>query len=47
MLRLVEIFERAKKSMVGGVPMNWTVRWAGADPIFEQEASAIHRYKLP
>src|SRR5260221_5602892 len=32
-----EMFERAKKSLLGGVPMNWMVRWAGAFPVFVRE----------
>src|SRR5258707_15049430 len=26
------IFERGKKSLLSGVPMNWMVKWAGAFP---------------
>lgn len=33
-----ELSERAKRSMYGGVPMNWMVEWAGAFPIFASEA---------
>ena len=32
--RSKELFERAKKSLLAGVPMNWMVAWAGAFPIF-------------
>jgi glutamate-1-semialdehyde 2,1-aminomutase len=28
------MFERARKSLLAGVPMNWMVRWAGDFPIF-------------
>ncbi len=45
------LFERARGSLLGGVPMNWMVRWAGAYPIFVKEASGAqftdvdgHRY---
>ncbi len=31
------LFERAKGSLLGGVPMNWMVRWAGPFPIFVRE----------
>jgi len=31
------LFERAKGSLLGGVPMNWMVRWAGGFPIFVRE----------
>ena len=37
-----ELFERARKSLLGGVPMNWMVRWAGAFPIFVEDASGAH-----
>src|SRR5574341_130085 len=36
------LFERAKSSLLGGVPMNWMVRWAGDFPIFVGEASGAH-----
>ncbi|MGE5413283.1 MAG: transaminase, partial [Syntrophomonadaceae bacterium] len=36
------LFERAKASLLGGVPMNWMVRWAGAFPIFVAEAEGAH-----
>src|SRR5450432_1668090 len=36
------LFDRARKSLLGGVPMNWMVRWAGSFPIFVQEASGAH-----
>ncbi len=29
-----ELFQRAKNSLLAGVPMNWMVRWAGDFPIF-------------
>ena len=32
------LFERAKSSLLAGVPMNWMVRWAGPFPIFSKEA---------
>jgi glutamate-1-semialdehyde 2,1-aminomutase len=31
------LFQRAKKSLLAGVPMNWMIRWAGPFPIFVQE----------
>jgi len=40
--RSKELFERAKASLLAGVPMNWMVRWAGAFPIFVKEASGAH-----
>ena len=36
------LFKRAKNSLLGGVPMNWMVRWAGAFPIFVDEASGAY-----
>jgi glutamate-1-semialdehyde 2,1-aminomutase len=33
-----DLFERAKRSMYGGVPMNWMIEWPGAFPIFAAEA---------
>jgi glutamate-1-semialdehyde 2,1-aminomutase len=35
-------FEHAKQSLLGGVPMNWMVKWAGSFPIFVNEASGAH-----
>jgi glutamate-1-semialdehyde 2,1-aminomutase len=32
------LFERARQSLFGGVPMLWMMRWAGPFPIFAQEA---------
>lgn len=40
--RSKELFERATASLLGGVPMDWMVRWAGAFPIFVKEASGAH-----
>lgn len=33
------LFERAKKHLLDGVPMNWMTRWAGPYPVFVAEAS--------
>ena len=45
------LFERARKSLLGGVPMNWMSKWAGAFPPFVREAHGAeffdvdgHRY---
>src|SRR5256714_13538111 len=45
------LFERARKSLFGGVPMNWMAKWAGAFPPFVRDASGAeffdvdgHRY---
>ncbi len=37
-----ELFERAKGSLLDGVPMNWMVRWAGAYPVFVKEGAGAH-----
>jgi len=37
-----EMFERAKGSLLGGVPMSWMLRWPGPFPIFMKEASGVH-----
>src|SRR5205807_7134654 len=36
------LFERARKSLLGGVPMNWMAKWAGAFPPFVREAQGAH-----
>jgi glutamate-1-semialdehyde 2,1-aminomutase len=45
------LFDRARKSLLGGVPMNWMAKWAGAFPPFVREAQGAeffdvdgHRY---
>ncbi len=37
--RSKELYERAQKSLVGGVPMPWMMRWAGGFPVFLAHAS--------
>src|SRR5712691_7063063 len=37
--RSLALFEQAKATLVGGVPMNWMQRWPGGVPIFVEEAS--------
>src|SRR6202451_921930 len=32
------LYERAQKSLLGGVPMNWMKKWAGKFPVFVAEA---------
>ncbi len=34
-----DLTERAKRSMYGGVPMNWMVEWPGSFPLFAAEAT--------
>ncbi len=36
------LFERARKSLLAGVPMNWMGKWAGAFPPFVREAQGGH-----
>ncbi len=45
------LFERARKTMIGGVPMNWMIEWPGSYPLFMKEARGAtitdvegHRY---
>jgi glutamate-1-semialdehyde 2,1-aminomutase len=33
-----ELFERARRSLLAGVPMNWMARWAGPYPVFVDRA---------
>ncbi len=40
------LFERAGKSLLGGVPMNWMVKWAGAFPPFVREAQGAYFYDV-
>src|SRR5262245_2249001 len=40
------LFERARKSLLGGVPMNWMLKWAGAFPPFVREAQGAHFYDV-
>jgi len=35
-------FERSKKSLLAGVPMNWMVRWAGPFPVFAEKAKGAY-----
>ncbi|HXY51601.1 MAG TPA: aspartate aminotransferase family protein [Terriglobales bacterium] len=45
------LFDRARESLLGGVPMNWMAKWAGAFPPYVREAQGAeifdvdgHRY---
>ena len=40
------LYERGKKSLLSGVPMNWMVKWAGAFPPIVREAQGAHFYDL-
>jgi glutamate-1-semialdehyde 2,1-aminomutase len=37
-----EMYARARKSLLGGVPMNWMRKWAGAFPVFVARAKGAH-----
>ena len=37
-----ELYARAKNSLLGGVPMNWMKKWAGAFPVFVVKAEGAH-----
>jgi glutamate-1-semialdehyde 2,1-aminomutase len=40
--RSKELFERAARSLLGGVPMSWMAKWAGPYPVFVEEATGAH-----
>jgi glutamate-1-semialdehyde 2,1-aminomutase len=40
------LFERATKSLLAGVPMNWMMKWAGAFPPFVREAQGAHFFDV-
>ncbi len=40
--RSMALHERAKGSLLDGVPMNWMVRWAGGFPLFVDSAAGAH-----
>ena len=40
--RSAALYERAQKSLLGGVPMNWMKKWAGKVPVFVAEAHGAH-----
>jgi glutamate-1-semialdehyde 2,1-aminomutase len=37
-----ELYQRAQHSLLGGVPMNWMKKWAGAFPVFVKYAKGAH-----
>ena len=41
-LKSFELYQRARKSLQGGVPMLWMIRWAGSFPVFVKEAKGAH-----
>src|SRR5258708_13344532 len=40
--RSAELYRRAQNSLLGGVPMNWMKKWAGAFPVFVKTADGAH-----
>jgi glutamate-1-semialdehyde 2,1-aminomutase len=40
--RSAELYRRAQNSLLGGVPMNWMKKWAGAFPVFVTHAKGAH-----
>src|SRR6266850_5813063 len=40
------LFDRARKSLLGGVPMNWMIKWAGAFPPFVREAQGAQFFDV-
>ncbi len=40
--RSKELFERSKKSLLGGVPMSWMIKWAGSFPVFVTSGKGAH-----
>ena len=37
-----ELFQRAQKSLLAGVPMSWMVKWAGSFPVFVTGGQGAH-----
>ncbi len=40
--RSADLYRRAQDSLLGGVPMNWMKKWAGAFPVFVSKAKGAH-----
>ena len=38
----LQLYQRARQSLHGGVPMLWMIRWAGSFPVFVREARGAH-----
>jgi glutamate-1-semialdehyde 2,1-aminomutase len=36
------LYQRARQSLHGGIPMLWMIRWAGSFPVFVKEARGAH-----
>jgi glutamate-1-semialdehyde 2,1-aminomutase len=40
--RSLALYQRARRSLLGGVPMHWMVRWAGGFPLFVAAGEGAH-----
>jgi glutamate-1-semialdehyde 2,1-aminomutase len=40
--RSLALYQRAGRSLLGGVPMHWMVRWAGGFPLFVEAGEGAH-----
>jgi glutamate-1-semialdehyde aminotransferase len=40
--RSAALHDRARRSLLDGVPMNWMIKWAGDVPLFVDEAAGAH-----
>jgi glutamate-1-semialdehyde 2,1-aminomutase len=40
--RCLAMFDRAQRSLLSGVPMNWMTKWAGGFPLFVDRAEGAH-----
>jgi glutamate-1-semialdehyde 2,1-aminomutase len=40
--RSLALYERGRRSLLGGVPMHWMVRWAGGFPLFVEGGEGAH-----
>jgi glutamate-1-semialdehyde 2,1-aminomutase len=40
--RSLALYQRARRSLLGGVPMHWMVRWAGGFPLFVAGGEGAH-----
>src|SRR5579859_5282252 len=40
--RSATLYSAAQSSLLGGVPMNWMKKWAGAFPLFVKSAKGAH-----
>ncbi|HWS24303.1 MAG TPA: aspartate aminotransferase family protein [Anaerolineales bacterium] len=41
-LKSSKLYNQARKSLFGGVPMLWMIRWAGSFPVFVESAKGSH-----